>query len=54
MRATGQKTRGLTPEKLQRALDKQETAIKQKYGCDRVDFRVVVSEGRVKLKAARG
>ena len=52
--ATGQKTNGLTPEKLQRAVEKQESAIKQKYGCDRVDFTVIVSGGRVKLKAARG
>jgi hypothetical protein len=52
--ATGQKTNGLTPDKLQRAVEKQESAIKQKYGCDRVDFTVIVSGGRVKLKAARG
>jgi hypothetical protein len=54
MMATGQNASGLTPEKLQRALAKQEAAIKQKYGCDRVDFKVVVTDGKVKLKAAAG
>ena len=50
--ATGQNAQGLTPEKLQKALAKQEAAIKRKYGCDKVDFKVVVSDGKVKLKAA--
>jgi len=54
MMATGQNTKGLTPEKLQRAIAKQEAAIKQKYGCDHVDFKVVVTDGKVKLKAAAG
>ena len=54
MMATGQNTSGLTPEKLQRALAKQEAAIKKKYGCDKVDFKVVVSDGKVKVKAAAG
>ena len=52
MMATGQNAKGLTPEKLQKALAKQEAAIKQKYGCDRVDFKVVITDGKVKLKAA--
>ena len=54
MLATGQSAAGLTPEKLQRAIAKQEAAIKQKYGCDKVDFKVVVTGGKVKLKAAAG
>ena len=54
MMATGQNTKGLTPEKLQKAIAKQEAAIKQKYGCDIVDFKVVVTDGKVKLKAAAG
>jgi hypothetical protein len=54
MMATGQNTSGLTPEKLQRALAKQEAAIKKKYGCEKVDFKVVVSGGKVKVKAAAG
>ncbi len=54
MMATGQNTKGLTPEKLQKAIAKQEAAIKKKYGCDNVDFKVVVTDGKVKLKAAAG
>lgn len=52
MLATGQNTSGLTPQKLQAAVAKQEAALKQKLGCERVDFKVVVQEGKVKLKAA--
>ena len=52
MMATGQNASGLTPEKLQRAIAKHEAAIKQKFGCDKVEFKVVVSDGKVKLKAA--
>lgn len=54
MMANGQNTKGLTPEKLQKAIARQEAAIKQKYGCDNVDFKVVVTDGKVKLKAAAG
>ena len=54
MLATGQNANGLTAEKLNQALAKQEAAIKQKYGCDKVDFKVVVTDGKVKLKAAAG
>ena len=52
MMATGQNARGLTSEKLQKALAKQEAAIKLKYGCQRVDFKVVITDGKVKLEAA--
>lgn len=54
MMATGQDVSGLTPDKLQKALAKQEAAVKKKLGCDSVDFKVVVSGGKVKLKAAAG
>ncbi|MEZ4290206.1 MAG: MXAN_5187 C-terminal domain-containing protein [Myxococcota bacterium] len=54
MMATGQDTSGLTPAKLQAAIRKQEAEIKKKLGCDRVDFSVVVQNGKVKLKAAAG
>lgn len=50
--ATGQNASGLTPDKLQRAIARHESAIKQKFGCDKVEFRVVVTDGKVKLKAA--
>lgn len=52
--ATGQDTSKLTPAKLQAALKKQEAAVKAKFGCDNVDFRVVVKDGKVKVKAAAG
>ncbi len=52
MMANGQTTKGLTADKLQKAIAKQEAAIKQKFGCDKVDFKVVVTDGKVKLKAA--
>ena len=48
----GQNLGDLTAEKLQRAVEQQEKAIRAKLGCDRVDFRVVVESGRVKVKAS--
>ena len=53
-RSCGQDVTKLTPAKLKSAIDRQEAAIKERLGCDRVDFRVVVSEGKVKLKASPG
>jgi hypothetical protein len=54
MLAIGGSAKGLTPEKLHKALAKQEEAIKLKYGCQRVRFKVVVTKGKVKLRAAAG
>jgi len=54
MLATGQDTSGLTPAKLQKAIAKQEAAVKKKLGCERVDFKVVIKDGKVRLKAAAG
>ena len=54
MIATGQDTSGLTRAKLQSAIAKQEAAVKKKLGCERVDFKVVVKGGKVRLKAAAG
>lgn len=54
MLATGQDASSLTQAKLQAAVKRQETAIKKKFGCDKVDFTVVVQGGKVKLKAAAG
>ena len=50
--ACGQKIGGLTPEKLQAVVDKQTKALRSKLGCKDVSFRVVVQDGKVKLKAA--
>ena len=54
MLATGQNASGLTREKLQRAVSKQEVALKKKLGCEKIDFKVVVKNGKVKLSAAAG
>ena len=48
----GQKTAGLTAKKLQGVIDKQTAALRAKHGCNDVSFRVVVKDGKVKLKAA--
>ena len=49
--ACGQKVSGLTPEKLQAVVDKQTGALRSKLGCKDVSFRVVVQDGKVRLKA---
>lgn len=50
--ATGQGAEGLTREKMDALLRKQEAAIRERYGVDEVRFRVVVEDGRAKLKAS--
>jgi len=52
--ATGQDASKISPAKLQAAIRKQEAAVKKKFGCERVDFKVVVKDGKVKVKAAAG
>ena len=49
--ACGQKVKGLTAAKLQAVVDKQTRALRKKLGCKDVSFRVVVQDGKVKLKA---
>jgi hypothetical protein len=51
--ACGQNVKGLTPAKLKAVIAKQEAALKKKLGCEKVDFRVVVEGGKVKLKASK-
>lgn len=48
----GQSLGDLTAEKLRQAVEQQEKAIRAKLGGGRVDFRVVVEAGRVKVKAS--
>lgn len=48
--ACGQDVTALTPERLERVVARQAVAVREKLGCDEVDFRVVVEGGRVKLK----
>jgi hypothetical protein len=50
-RACGEDVSGLTRQKLDLLLARQEAAIKSKYGCNAVKFRVVVEDGKTKLKA---
>jgi len=52
--ACGESVSGLTPQKLQAVIAKQEAAVRQKLGCEKVNFRVVVEAGKVKLKASAG
>ncbi len=49
--ACGQGAQGLTREKLDGLLKQQEAAIRQRYACEQVRFRVVVEGGKAKLKA---
>ncbi|HVH07331.1 MAG TPA: MXAN_5187 C-terminal domain-containing protein [Myxococcota bacterium] len=48
----GQGTKGLTPEQFDKMLKTQEAAIREKYKCEKVNFRVVVEDGKTKLKAS--
>ena len=50
--ACGQNVKGLTAKRLQAVVDKQTAALKKRMGCKDVSFRVVVQEGKVKLKAS--
>ncbi len=49
--ACGQANEGLSPDKLKSLLAKQEAQIRERYACSKVDFKVVVEEGKAKLKA---
>jgi len=51
-RACGQNVEGLDAKKLQAVVDKQTRALKQKLGCTDIGFRVVVQQGKAKLKAS--
>lgn len=47
----GQDVSKLTRERLDAVLRKQETDLRERYGCSDVRFRVVVEDGKVRLKA---
>jgi hypothetical protein len=49
--ACGQGTSGITPDGITKLLKQQEEKIRAKLGCESVRFRVVVEDGRAKLKA---
>jgi hypothetical protein len=44
-------TDGLTADKMATIIKQQTVALKQKYNCKSVEFRVVVEDGKAKLKA---
>ena len=50
--ACGQSVNGLTAEKLRSVVASQEAKLREKLGCERVEFRVAVENGKVKLKAS--
>ncbi len=50
-RSTGQDVSALTREKLATVLSKQEAALRKQYACSEVRFRVVVEDGKARLKA---
>ena len=50
-RSVGQETSGLTRERLTQVMEGQRDALRQRYGCPEVRFRVVVEDGKAKLKA---
>jgi len=50
-RSTGEDTRTLTPERMEKVLRGQADAIRKQYGCEEVRFRVVVEGGKARLKA---
>jgi hypothetical protein len=47
----GEDLKGVTREKLDQLVDQQRAAIQQRTGCEDVRFRVVVENGKAKLKA---
>ncbi len=50
-RSCGEDVKSLSRDRLDALVSKQRTAIQQRYGCDDVRFRVVVENGKTKLKA---
>ena len=52
-RSCGLDVASMCQQKLEQALGKQRAALRQKFGDENFRFKVVVTEGRVKLRAAR-
>ena len=48
---TGQPTAGLSRERLAAQLEQQTAAIRERFGASEVRFRIVIEDGRAKLKA---
>jgi hypothetical protein len=52
-KACGQDVKGLSPDRLEAMLERQRGALNRKFGKAEFQFRVVIEEGRAKLKASR-
>ena len=53
VRSCGLDVASLSQQKLESALERQRTSLRQRYGDENFRFQVVVKDGRVKLRAAR-
>ena len=51
--ACGENVKSLNHQKFEKLIDKQRTALRERYGNAEFRFRVVVEQGKVKLKASR-
>ena len=49
----GQETRSLTPAALERVIAEQQEALRERWGDAEFRFRVVIEDGRAKIKASR-
>jgi hypothetical protein len=52
-KSCGQEVKSLSPDRLEAMLAKHRSALTRKFGKGEFEFRVVVEDGRAKLKAAR-
>jgi hypothetical protein len=52
-KACGQSVSGISPKKLQATLEKRAAAVRKRYGKANVRYRVVVEEGKAKLKVSK-
>jgi hypothetical protein len=52
-RSCGQSVGGLSPEKLEKTIAKQRASLRERFGGTEFKFRVVVEDGKAKLKASR-
>ena len=51
--ACGQEHRSLTPQALERVIEQQRQALRERFGDVEFRFRVAIEDGRAKLKASR-
>jgi hypothetical protein len=51
--ACGENVKTLNHQKFEKLIDKQRKALRERYGNAEFRFRVVVEQGKVKLKASR-